>query len=144
MHIGIWGCRQFKMRGPDFSGKQRFFLIALTCHCTLKSSTNRQQICSSFSLTQPTLQKRLQIQTYKTHYTSLNSHRVYMLCSYLFMPEHLERDIKDHLQINKRSKSMFTGMFTVISDCSLKTIVQKHKLTALIASYSSINILDVF
>ena len=26
VHIGIWGCRQFKMRGPDFAGKQRVFL----------------------------------------------------------------------------------------------------------------------
>ena len=35
VHIGIFGCRQFKTRGPDFAGKQRVFFIALTYHCTL-------------------------------------------------------------------------------------------------------------
>ena len=85
MHTKIGSCRHFKMPGPDFAGESTGQLIALTYHCTLKSTTNHQQMCLLFSWTQPTLQKHFQIPTYKTHSTNLNSNHVSKLCSYLFI-----------------------------------------------------------
>ena len=96
------------MPGPDFAGRRtKVFLLALTYHCTLKSSTNHQQICLSFSWTQPTLQKYLQVPTYKTHYTTLNSYHVSKLSVYLFM---LETE-KTFANKKKRRERIFTEVY---------------------------------
>ena len=68
---------------------------------------------------------------------SLNSHHVYKTL-FIFVEE--EEEI-DHLQINKKKKTYGYRDVYCLSDCSLKKIVQKHVVTALIASYWSINIL---
>ena len=48
------------------------------------------------------------IPTYKTHYTSLNSHHVHKLCSYLFMPERKkEKRLFDNKQ--KEEKACIQG-----------------------------------
>ena len=76
------------------------------------------------------------IPTYKTHYTNLNSHYVSKLCSCLVILE------KNHLKINKKKKNhVYRGVYCLF-DWSLKNIVQKHMVTALIASCSSVNILQ--
>ena len=143
MYIGIWniGLQAFQDAWSRFAKGFFFFFFFFSFFIRdvslLKSSTNHQQICSSFYWTQTTLQKHLQIPTYKTHYTSLKSHHVCKLCSCLFMPERK----KNNLQINKEKKNHVYRDVYCLSDCSLKKIVQKHMVTTLIASYSSINIL---
>ena len=125
MQNEIGSCRHFKMPGRDFAGEQRY-LIALMNHRTLKSSTDHHQILLSFSWTQPTLQKHLQFPTYKTPYISLNSHNVSKLCSYLFVSKGENISFA-----NKQKKCVYREWCL----WSLKCIIQKYVVTALIANY---------
>ena len=101
-----------------------FPFFSYNFNVSLKTSTNHQQICSSFSWTQPTLQKHLQIPTYKTQYTSLNSHCVCKFCTYLFVPE---RNKNANKQKEEKHKNHVYRDVYCLSDCSLKKIVQKPR-----------------
>ena len=131
--IGIWGCRLFTMPGPDFAGKQRFFLFFLFFFFySLDVSANLFVVFpDSIQIAQIPPDSNIQDSC-----TSFNSHYVSILCSYLFMPERK----KSSANQQKEKNHVYKGIYCVF-DCTLKKIVQKHMVTALIASFSSVNIL---
>ena len=108
------------------------FFKALTYHLT-KVLTNHQQICSSFPELNPPCRNTFRFQ-YTRLTTLASTATIFINPVRISLCRKEEKEEKDLFQRNNRD-------FYCLSDCSLKTIVQKHKVTALIASYSSINIL---
>ena len=122
-----------------FQDEQRQAKVFYSVDVSLYSKVlNNQQICSSFSWTQPTSKKRLQISTHKTHYTIKPQQSLFSkLCLYLFMPEG-----GNSFANKQKEEKLAACLQECLYDWSLKKNIQRQVMAALIANCLSNNILQ--